>query len=167
MWPFGRHKARTEEQVDDSAAVPAWAADGAWRTSWEAPRNWIHSEGDQISTLARLIGAPCESGYLTPVDVVLEREPEHAGDENAVRASVHGKRVGYVARDVAIWLSPAMAEAKSERLVVPGVVRGGRRTSPHLSVLIWLSRSERRVLVRDDSGRVPWPPPPSEGDPAS
>jgi hypothetical protein len=164
MRVFRRRKARAEELAHDSTAVPVWSADGEWRRSWEAPRNWIESEGEEILTLARLAGEPCEGGYLIPVDVVLEREPERLGDRDAVRVSVRGKRVGYVARDIAVTLSPAMAEAQSERLVVPGVVRGGRHTSPHLSLLVWLSRSEHPALVRDDTGRVPWPPPSTEGD---
>jgi hypothetical protein len=146
-------------------SAPSWAAGEAWRAEWEAPRNWIHSEGEQIATLAALTGPPSARGYLIPVDVMLEREPRNPDDPDAVRAYVGGRHVGYLARSIAAQVSPAMAEAETMRIIVPGVVRGGRLTASHVGVHIWFGRGADRISVYDDGGRVSWPPAIDEGDP--
>jgi hypothetical protein len=122
----------------EAAAGPSWSADGSWRSSWESPRNWIFGEGDQVATVASLVGRPREHGYLVPVDVVLEREPRNAHDQNAVRASVDGRMIGYLARTIAAQVSPTM-------------------------VYVWLDRGEEKLHVHDNGGRVAWPPSTDEG----
>jgi hypothetical protein len=167
MRVFGLSRKSRDDTARLGAAgvAPSWVTGESWRSEWEAPRNWIHSEGEQIASLAALTGPPTARGHLIPVDVMLEREPRNADDRDAVRAYVSGRHVGYLARTVAAQVSPAMAEAEMMRIVVPGVVRGGRLTAPHIGVHIWLSRGADRISVYDDGGRVSWPPAVDEGDP--
>jgi hypothetical protein len=146
-----------------AATAPAWSADGAWCTTWEAPRNWIRGESQHVAAIAAIAGPVRERGYLIPVDVVLEREPKNAYDPNAVRALVRGVMVGRLAREIAAQVSPAMAAAKAKRLVVPGVVRGGSPRYPSIGVHIWLDRGEGEVRLLDDSDTVSWPPRKVEG----
>ena len=152
-----------EGTSDFPPAMPSWSADGSWRTSWESPRNWIFGEGDQIATVGSLVGVPSEHGHLVPVDVLLEREPRNCDDRNAVRASVRGQVIGYLARTIAAQVSQTMELAGLQQVAVPGIVRGGQLTAPHLGVYVWLDRGAEKLHVHDDGGRVSWPPQPDEG----
>jgi hypothetical protein len=165
-WPMGfldRLPLPRGPLAPTAATAPAWSADGAWCTTWEAPRNWIRGESQHVAAIAAIAGPVRERGYLIPVDVVLEREPKNAYDPNAVRALVRGVMVGRLAREIAAQVSPAMAAAKAKRLVVPGVVRGGSPRYPSIGVHIWLDRGEGEVRLLDDSDTVSWPPRKVEG----
>jgi hypothetical protein len=146
-----------------SAIVPAWSADGAWRATWEAPRNWIRGESHHVAACTAIAGPMREQGYLIPVDVVLEPEPKNTYDANAILALVGGVVVGRLAREIAAQVSPAMSSANVRRLVVPGVVRGGSPKYPSLGVHIWIDRGEAQVTLLDNTGAVAWPPHRSEG----
>jgi hypothetical protein len=164
VFGLSRRSPEVKDGLGADAAAPSWSTSGSWRSEWEAPRNWIHSEGAQVAAVAALAGPPSAHGCLIPVDVMLEREPRNPDDRDAVRAYVRGTHVGYLARAVAAQVSPEMAEAEMMRIVVPGVVRGGQLSRPHVGVHIWLNRGDDRVTVHDNGGRVAWPPSPDEGD---
>ena len=164
VFGLSRRSPEVADGLGADSAAPLWSTSGNWHSEWEAPRNWIHSEGAQVAAVAALAGAPTANGCLMPVDVMLEREPRNRDDPDAVRAYVRGTHVGYVARSVAAQVSAAMAEAEMMRIVVPGVVRGGQLTRPHVGVHIWLNRGPDRITVPERSGRVPWPPSADEGD---
>jgi hypothetical protein len=125
--------------------------------------NWIFGEGDQVVTVASLVGPPRAQGYLVPVDVQLEREPRNSEDANAIRAVVNDRVIGYLARTIAAQVSPQMTLTRLQRIAVPGIIRGGQLMAPHVGVYVWLDRGEEKLHVHDDGGRVTWPPSKGEG----
>lgn len=98
-----------------------------------------------------------------PVSVTLAREPGNKYDKNAIVATVEGHVVGYINRDVAAVVSPALDGVGVSQITVCGIVRGGYTRRKNFGVHIWLDKHpERSVqinLVTDGIGQVgSWPP---------
>jgi hypothetical protein len=141
-----------------------WMQTHAW-LSWEAPRNYVAGEASYRQALSALTGVPCESGYCRPVLVRCEREPGNRYDANAIRAIVNGQHVGYLRRHLASQLAPPLDRAQCNVFIVPGLLRGGSMTAPHVGCHIWLGRPVEPeglafVLPSEAEDReylVPWP----------
>ncbi len=83
-----------------------------------------------------------------PLDVELVAEPTNPYDSNAIRASVHGRQVGYVSAAIAGEVCAAFAEAGVQRAVVPGVARGGSTERHNIGIHIWIARGDPRSRSR-------------------
>jgi HIRAN domain len=96
----------------------------------------IVGESYRQDALASLAGQKDAEGKHKIVGAVLRCEPKNEHDANAIRAEVMGKHVGYVSRETAKFLSPAIQQACGGALEARGLIVGG-----------WKSES------RDDHGR--------------
>jgi len=165
-----RAKAAAPGKADDyelaEANVPTdWRETNAWR-AWEAPRNFVAGESHYIAALTKLAGKPRPHGYLLPVEVSFDREPDNPYDGNAWKALVDGEHVGYVARHIAMQLAPVLDPLHVRSFSVCGVIRGGSLEAPNLGVHVWPERrpSPGPALQQvDDALGVPWPPDIDEG----
>lgn len=135
------------------------------------PSTCIVGERHYGSNLAKAIGRRRERGYLQAVDVTLVRDPNNQHDANAIRAEIGGLQVGFVAKDVAADLAPALDAAGAAQCVVPGIVRDGtseaspRGGKPH-RIEVWLDRVSAPSRLRLSSGSAnpaSWPPRAFEG----
>ena len=148
---------------------PWWPTD--WAT-WPAPRNLIAGESRYQDALQRICGERCESGYLIPVEVVLRREPQNQYDPNAMRAEVRGQHVGYLRRQIAAVVAPALDDHGIASVTVCGLIRGGSIGADMIGCHLWLDRplGGPTITVEDidevgDGWRVGWPPYDREGVP--
>lgn len=147
--------------ASDANVSDGWHEGGGW-LRWEPPRNVV-VEGHYQEALSELCGGLCKEGFLVPVPVDLTREPANPYDSNAVaaRAGRAGAQVGYLRREVAAQIGPALDQLGLRSWTVCGVIRGGRPRAQHLGVHLWLGR---RVTpgpsVEFDPGpwEIPWPP---------
>jgi hypothetical protein len=77
----------------------------------------------------RIVGPPDarEDRAIWHGDALLEPEPENRHDPGAVRVSVEGEEVGYLARELAADLQPALRvlAARGVAVSVPVFARGG------------------------------------------
>jgi hypothetical protein len=96
----------------------------------------VVGESYRQEALARLAGRKDAEGKHKLVGAVLRCEPQNEHDANAIRVEVMGEHVGYVSRETATFLSPAMQRACGGALEARGLIVGG-----------WKSES------RDDHGR--------------
>lgn len=154
-WPW-------QKQSPRSAAAPTdWIGRELWR-EWEPPRNLIAGEQSRQEALTAIVGRPCDTGYCKAVVVELVREPKNEYDANAIAAHVEGRQVGYLRRELAEQLAPALDRARSKGFAVPGIIRGGRVVNaPSLGCHIWLDRPLQAGISLDlhDVGyEVAWPP---------
>jgi hypothetical protein len=142
-----------------------------WR-SWEPPLAIVRGESYRQQNLRKVAGPPREHGYLLPVVAKLVREPTNPHDRNAVRVEVQGHHVGYIAREVPRQLSPFMRREQVDEILVPGLIRGGRKRrgrSIDLGVHLWAHRRlypgpEIRFDAQARSAyEAPWPPAADEG----
>lgn len=93
----------------------------------------VKGESHYQSVLEAIAGPKTEDGYDPPVDVVLIREPDNTYDPLAI--AVHAVspqlgqaiKVGYVAKEVAARMSPALdaKNAAGETVGLLGRIRGG------------------------------------------
>jgi hypothetical protein len=156
---------RFRSELAPANVAAGWGEEGGWRR-WPAPSNFITGESHYTDALRALAGPPRQNGYLIPVTVTLVREPENRYDPNAFRAQVGGRRVGYIARQIAAQLAPPLDRCGCSSFQLCGVLRGGSDRAPGLGVHVWLDRrlSAGPELVRtDDAGHVSWPPYEEEG----
>lgn len=152
-----------------SANVDAdWMVNRGW-VEWDPPRNIIRGESHYQAAIRRLCGMtgmPRYQGYLCPVCVDLVREPGNAYDRNALAAKVGGELVGYLGREFAAQLAPALDKHRIQVARVCGVIRGGTPEAPTLGVHVWLDRRpcEGPALIHADATHVvAWPPFDGEG----
>jgi hypothetical protein len=147
-----------------ATAFAGWD-DGAWR-AWEAPLNAIRGEQSYQAAVRRFAGKRRKNGWLVPVCVDLTREPQNRFDRNAVKASIAGTCVGYLARDLAATVAPQMQRQRIAQMSVCGIVRGGQKASSgNLGVHIWPHRrlSAGVWIPTLVDLEVSWPPYASEG----
>jgi hypothetical protein len=162
MGLFSRRR-RAESVDPEPPNVQAnWKDPDIW-AEWDAPCNWIAGESKYPEVFADLAGPPRDEGYLIPVSVVLSREPRNEYDRNAIVATVDGRTVGYVSRDVAAAVAPALDGVGVSELCVCGIVRGGYTRRKNFGVHIWLDKhpqtSVQVNLMTDGVGQVGnWPP---------
>lgn len=156
------------EELSEPNVHEGWMADDAWR-KWEPPLNIVRGESYRQNNLVSLAGKPCKEGYLIPVQVVFIREPANEYDKNAIRAEVRGIHVGYMAKEVAAALSPALDRAHCSSFSVAGIIRGGSEKAKSFGCHVWI---ERRLtpgpLIRftpeiEKEFRTNWPPSDTEG----
>jgi hypothetical protein len=87
-----------------------------------------------------------------------------------MRVEIRGEHVGYLAREMAAQLSPALDKAKCREFAVAGIIRGGSPRAPSLGVHLWLGRrlSPGPIIQVDDTLHrqflTAWPPWEGEGD---
>jgi len=158
---FRRHR----EELAQPNVPDDWASSEDWR-SWEPPRNFIAGESHHRSELRKICGEPRSGGYLLPIDVWFVREADNRYDENAFRAEVDGRLVGYLPRHIAAQLAGVLDEAKCSRFVVCGIMRGGSLKAEDIGVHIWPGRRPAPgpvLTLLDDAGAVKWPPSGGEG----
>ena len=162
MGLFSRKRRETAVEVEPPNVQSDWRDPDVW-AEWDAPCNWIAGESKYPEAFAAIAGAPRDEGYLVPVCVVLTREPRNQYDPNAIVATVDGHIVGYISRDVAAAVSPALDQSGVSELRVCGIVRGGYTRRKNFGVHIWLDKhpepSVQINLVTDGIGQVgSWPP---------
>ena len=169
---MGLFRKKRGERVDPQPpnVSAGWKSELTW-LEWDPPCNWIAGESRYPEAFAQLAGEPRDDGYLVPVEVLLEREPQNSFDENAIVASVAGLKVGYISRDVAAAVAPALDRAGAASIVVCGIIRGGYTPRPNFGVHIWLDKhpqpSVQIGLTTDGVGQVgAWPPDEDEVDAA-
>ena len=99
-------------------------------------------------TLERIAGGRHERGAEHRVGVTLRREPSNPHDSDAVWVEVMGQHVGYVSRQEAAHLSPALSKfggvAEAQGLVVGGWSDGESQGS--FGIRVWLTSSEAARL---------------------
>lgn len=144
-----------------------WVEAGDWRRSWEMPLNLVR-EGHNQDVLIEMCGPLRARGYLIAVAAELIPEPGNEYDKNAIAVFVDGRMVGYVRRDLACTMSPALRRMKLPSLTLCGVMRGGSFTADKIGVHVWLNRrlspGPKITMTGDvDAVDIPWPPWPSEG----
>jgi HIRAN domain len=135
-------------------------ASGEW-IGWEPPRNVIAGEASYVEALAALAGPICEDGYCIAACVTFVRDPRNAYDGNAFRAEVEGRLVGYLRRQLAEQLAPALDKARCRSFGVAGVIRGGSTRAPNLGCHVWLARRLTpgpAIEFDGDEWEVSWPP---------
>ena len=152
-----------------SANVPqGWTEQREW-LAWDPPRNLIRGESHYqkaLRTACGMTGMPRHQGYLKPVSIDLIREPHNEYDRNAFAAFIANEKVGYLAREIAAQLAPALDKYKISTVRVCGVIRGGSSNAPSLGIHVWLDRrpvAGHALLQADSSHIVPWPPFDGEG----
>jgi hypothetical protein len=158
-------------KLADPNAPNDWASSGLWR-SWDAPLNVVRGESQRQAALRAMCGAPRKQGYLVPVEAKLRREPKNPVDKHAMRVEIRGEHVGYLARELAAQLSPALDKANCREFAVAGIIRGGSPRAPSLGVHLWLGRrlSPGPDIQLDDTFPhhpeflTAWPPWEGEGD---
>ena len=94
----------------------------------------VTGESHYQNNLMAIAGVKTDGGYNLAIDAVLVREPDNEYDENAIAvyarvkdAAVDALKVGYVARELAVDLAPALEEknASGEVVALEGFIRGG------------------------------------------
>jgi hypothetical protein len=77
------------------------------------------------------------------VQACLSREPRNKYDKNAVRISLDGETVGYIARDVAPRMQERLRWIESQGLVATCHARvfGGSRAKPHYGIVVHCSEA--------------------------
>jgi hypothetical protein len=152
--------------------VPSdWASSDLWR-SWEVPLNVVRGESRRQTALWAMCGEPRRQGYLVAVEAKLRREPKNPVDKHAVRIEIQGEHVGYLARELAAQLSPALDKANCREFAIAAIIRGGSHRAQSLGVHLWLGRrlSPAPEIQLDDSFSrhreflTAWPPWEGEGD---
>jgi len=165
---MGFFRKRREKALSEPNVSEEWITGGHW-LEWETPLNLVRGESYRPKTLLSLAGPPCEKGYLVPVKVVIRRDPNNKYDSNALRAEVKGNLVGYIAKEVAAQLSPALDRVRCEKFSVAGVIRGGSLKAPNLGCHVWMKRrlSLGPVITLmpeiEEQFEVSWPPELNEG----
>ena len=94
-------------------SVPAWASTDGWWWTEEPPLNIVAGESFYEAALSKIVNRPRETGWLVPLDLVLQREPRNKHDKNAIAVKTGtvrrpGEQLGHVARDWAAWLAPVL-----------------------------------------------------------
>jgi hypothetical protein len=115
----------------------------------------IVGEGYRQKELERIAGPKEPGGKQHRCGVTLRREPSNKYDENAVRAEVMGVHVGYVARELAYDLAPAMQAHAGGIVEARGVIVGGwddGTTEGYYGIRAWLTEADflRLHLEPDD-----------------
>jgi hypothetical protein len=145
----------------------------------------VVGESHRQDALAGIAGPKDEWGKRKHVGATLRCEPRNEYDSNAVRVEVMGQHVGYVGRDHARLLSPALQRTSGGVIEATGVVVGGwsrqERDSEgryadgtsegHYGVRVWLTRPglkrldvPPRALDPEYRPRFPAPPPIAPGE---
>lgn len=126
----------------------------------------VRGEEHRQENLQRFAGPVRRWGYLVPIDVVIVREQGNPYDPNAIRVEIQGLLVGYIAKEIAAALSPALAREHCQSLNLAGIIRGGAPNAPSLGVHLWPGRKlsaagpELRIKGMQDCS---WPPYDGEG----
>ena len=164
-----------QQKKDEALSGPNvqqdWIIDKSW-SEWEAPLNIVRGEFYHKKPLESLVGSPRQGGYFVPVKVTLCREPSNKHDSNAIRAEVEGKLVGYIAKEVAAALSPALDSVGCVTFSVAGIICGGSKADDNLECHVWVGRRlSPGPLISfapkmENSFKINWPPDNQEGGPS-
>lgn len=82
-------------------------------------------------------GIPAKSivaNFIPPVELQLEREPENAFDQFAVKVLYEGQHIGYIEAGVAGFLAPHMDEGQAFTCTVTELVEKGRNLHPQVEL---------------------------------
>jgi hypothetical protein len=133
----------------------------------------VVGESYRQEALGRVAGPKQHDGVRRRVGVALRCEPDNPHDCNAVRVEVMGQHVGYIGRDQAEMLGPAMQSkcrgaVEAVGVIVGGWDRGGDDTGSY-GIRVWLTEQDvTRLGVRadrlDPRLRAPWPDVSAAGD---
>jgi hypothetical protein len=158
---------RNEPTVAEANVPDNWIETGVWRDWVDCPHNVVRGEAQYQEDIRGLAGPIGKKGVLIPVPVVLKREPSNRYDENAIRAEIAERVVGYLARDIAAALAPLLDSNSIPSFQVAGVIRGGWKKDANLGVHLWLHRrlapGPRITLEGMEAFAVSWPPYEDEG----
>ena len=146
---------------------PHWIKAELWR-EWVCPLNVVRGESFRQATISRIAGGPKRDGCLVPVVAILFREPENSHDRHAIRVEVADQQIGYMAKELAIYVSPTLERFNIQVFSVPGLIRGGRSDDPTFGVHLWLDKRLEEgpdlvPLIERSRYQVPWPPYEEEG----
>lgn len=109
----------------------------------------VHGESYRQDALAALAGPKRADGKQVLVGVTLRCEPDNTYDVNAVRVEVMGQLVGYIGRDQAVMVSPAMQQACGGALEARGLIVGGWRDSDSegsYGIRVWVTGRDTNRL---------------------
>jgi hypothetical protein len=130
----------------------------------------VVGESYRQDALAAIAGPKGFDGKEHFVGVTLRCEPTNEHDANAIRVECHGQLVGFVSRDHAVMISPALQQScggviEARGLIVGGWDRGDGDVGSY-GIRAWISqRDVDRIGVRPDdldpSLRARWPEPPA------
>ena len=67
--------------------------------------------------------------------VVLRRDPNNAYDKNAIEVLAGGRRIGFISRDEAETLAPAMVKGDKVEAVIDQIT-GGTYSKPNIGILL-------------------------------
>lgn len=124
-----------------------WQQSEEW-ARWEAPFAAVRGEEHYRTAIDALIGPETEDLYPCPATLV--RDPGNQYDANAIRVEADERLVGYIERELAAVIAPALDRAGAPRLIVPAVIYADQRQDER-HVWLWL----RRRLSEGPSLTVP------------
>lgn len=151
------------DQHPDDAAPPSasgtapatteWIANKEWQ-AWDAPLHIVVGTSLHDKAFHKIAGKPRPEGRTVMCLSEMRREPGNQHDDNAIAVYIDRRHVGYVKREVAEIIAPALdTRGRAVRLVgIPTVVNGGWSDAPNFGVWIWLDRPE----LRDAFPGVDW-----------
>jgi hypothetical protein len=126
---------------------------------WEAPLKAVRGESHYQSAFTTILGEPRPAGYLKPFVAVLRREPENQYDRNAIAVFISDNKVGYIAKEIASQLAPALDKAKCSEFQVAALIRGGYSEKPNFGGNLWVNKliSPGPALYFDQSLKKSFP----------
>ena len=108
----------------------------------------IVGESYRQAELEAIAGPKDPDGKRTLAGVTLRCEPSNEHDRNAIRVEVYGQLVGYVARDQAALLCPAITRACRGVLEARGLIVGGWKIDDRDSASRFAEKSEGSFGIR-------------------
>lgn len=130
----GQEHARTEALLVESGLADEIPLDDLYEVE-------VVGESYRQDVIERIAGGKSEHGKHTRVGLTLRCEPKNPYDSDAVRVECMGQLVGYVARDEAADLSPALLENHGGCIEAHGVIVGGWKDATsegHFGVRAWI-----------------------------
>lgn len=76
-------------------------------------------------------------GYAIPARVTFVRDAANQHDPNAWKASINGRQVGWLRKEVAALTSPVLDANGARAFTFGGIIRGGWKRDSLLGVHIW------------------------------
>lgn len=118
-------------KVIPASIQAGWESEEGW-FGWGPPENLVVGESYRQTGLRKLAGVGEDVIALIPVTVTLSRDPKNPHDSNAVKASVYGIHAGFLSRELAELVSPAMLKNGIQEMMVAGALSGSESLGVHL-----------------------------------
>lgn len=120
-------------------AEPDWIASRAW-SDWEPPADVVRGEFYRADVVEGIAG-PSDGGRIEQLAMAsLLREPTNDHDQHAIRVEISDQHVGYVAAELAAWISPVMDELGCPVFAVAAMISRDAYVPDAPQVYLWLGR---------------------------